>query len=65
MAEHLCLQERFAPDNACFGCGPANSKGLRIRSFPASEDADAEVVAHWSPSKHHEAFEGMLNGGII
>ena len=65
MAEHLCLQERFAPDNACFGCGPANPKGLRIRSFPASEDADADVVARWSPSKHHEAFEGMLNGGII
>ena len=59
------LQERFAPDNRCFGCGPANEKGLRIRSFPAGDGADAEVVAEWTPDRHHEAFEGMLNGGII
>jgi len=25
------LQERFAPENTCFGCGPANPQGLRIR----------------------------------
>jgi acyl-coenzyme A thioesterase PaaI-like protein len=55
------LQERYAPDNACFGCGPANPKGLRIRSFPAGE----EVVATWTPEPHHEAFPGVLNGGII
>ena len=65
MADELCLQERYAPNNACFGCGPANESGLRIRSFATTDDADAEVVATWQPSKHHEAFEGMLNGGII
>ena len=27
------LQERHAPKNRCFGCGPANEKGLRIKSF--------------------------------
>jgi len=56
-----CLQETYAPDNACFGCGPANPKGLRIRSFA---DGDA-VVATWRPEKHHEAFPGILNGGIV
>ena len=60
-----CLQERYAPHNRCFGCGPANEKGLRIRSFPTSDGPDAEVVAEWTPDRHHEAFEGMLNGGII
>ena len=54
------LQDRFAPANRCFGCGPANEKGLRLKSFP---DGD-EVVCQWRPEKHHEAFEGMLNGGI-
>ena len=54
------LQERYAPRNACFGCGPANEKGLRIRSF---EQGD-ELVAEWTAEKHHEAFEGMLSGGI-
>jgi acyl-coenzyme A thioesterase PaaI-like protein len=65
MTDELCLQERYAPSNACFGCGPSNDVGLRIRSFPLTDDANAEVVATWQPAKQHEAFEGMLNGGII
>ncbi len=55
------LQERYAPESICFGCGPANPKGLRIRSIPQGE----EVIADWKPESHHEAFPGMLNGGII
>lgn len=55
------LQEFYAPHNACFGCGPANSKGLRIRSLPEGE----RVLCHWRPEPHHEAFPGVLNGGII
>jgi acyl-coenzyme A thioesterase PaaI-like protein len=55
------LQEQFAPLNKCFGCGPANERGLRIRSFARG----AEVVAHWQPEPYHEAYPGMLNGGII
>jgi acyl-coenzyme A thioesterase PaaI-like protein len=56
----LSIQERYAPRLACFGCGPANEKGLRIRCF---EQGD-EVVAEWRASPHHEAYPGMLNGGI-
>ncbi|OGQ82829.1 MAG: thioesterase [Deltaproteobacteria bacterium RIFOXYA12_FULL_58_15] len=56
------VQERYAPDNHCFGCGPANPKGLRIRSFERGD----ELVAEWTPEvPTHEAFDGMLNGGII
>ncbi|MBL8952925.1 MAG: PaaI family thioesterase [Myxococcaceae bacterium] len=55
------VQETWAPNNACFGCGPTNEKGLRIRSF---EEGDA-LVAEWTPQPHHEAFPGVLNGGII
>lgn len=62
MSEEKSIQERYAPHNACFGCGPANEKGLRIRSFPGE---DGWVVAEWLPSPHHEAFPGVLNGGII
>ena len=60
MTQEPCLQERFAPHNTCFGCGPANPQGLRIRSFAEGQD----VVCAWQPSPHHEAFPGMLNGGI-
>ena len=56
-----CLQEKFAPASICFGCGPANDKGLRVRSFVRGD----EIVATWQPEKHHEAFPGILNGGII
>ncbi|HEV8546975.1 MAG TPA: PaaI family thioesterase [Candidatus Limnocylindrales bacterium] len=63
-ATDLSLQERYAPRGHCFGCGPANPEGLRIRSFPSSSDPD-EVVADWTPQPHHEAFDGVLNGGII
>ncbi|MCA9726945.1 MAG: PaaI family thioesterase [Candidatus Eisenbacteria bacterium] len=55
------LQETYAPSSICFGCGPANGKGLRIRSFASGD----EVVCEWMPEPHHEAFPGMLNGGII
>lgn len=55
------LQDRWAPHNACFGCGPANEKGLRIKSRVEGD----EVVCDWTAEPHHEAFPGMLNGGII
>lgn len=55
------LQETYAPQNACFGCGPANPKGLKIRSFSEGQ----ETVAEWTPEPHHEAFPGVLNGGIV
>lgn len=58
----LSLQERFAPEGRCFGCGPANELGLRIRSFEAD---DATVVAEWSARPEHEAFDGFVNGGIL
>ena len=60
----LSLQERYAPGSACFGCGPANEKGLRIRSFPSGEGGE-KTVAVWTPERHHEAFPGMVNGGIV
>lgn len=55
------LQDRFAPQNCCFGCGPANEKGLRIKSIP---EGDA-LIATWTPEPHHQAFPGVLNGGIV
>ena len=61
MNEARSVQERYAPQNRCFGCGPANPKGLRIRSFENAEGLRAE----WTPEAHHEAWEGAVNGGIL
>ena len=54
------VQETHSPNGSCFGCGPKNEKGLRIRSFDDGED----LVCTWRPEPHHQAFEGILNGGI-
>lgn len=58
------LQERYAPESICFGCGHANPEGLRLCSFPAA-DGSHEVVAEWTPGANHRSFPGILNGGII
>ncbi len=55
------LQEKYAPNGICFGCGCVNDKGLKIQSYPEGNT----VVCTWMPEPHHEAFPGVLNGGII
>ena len=55
------VQETYAPTSRCYGCGPANEQGLRIRSFASGE----ELICDWTPQPHHLAFENVVNGGII
>lgn len=55
------VQRQYAPNSICFGCGPANAKGLRIDSV---WDGDA-FACDWTPEAHHAAFPGVLNGGIV
>ena len=59
------LQERYAAKSICFGCGPANEHGLRIRSVATGEAPTDPLVAEFDPSSWHAAFPGVLNGGII
>ena len=50
------------PRNGCFGCGPDNVLGLRLKS---RWDGEASV-ARFAPQPHHAAGPaGFLNGGII
>ena len=62
--DELSVQERYAPNSTCYGCGPANDRGLRIRSFPDAAEPDS-LVCEWSPEDHHAAYETFLNGGVI
>lgn len=61
MGEPLGVQRLHAPSSICFGCGPANERGLRIDSHRDGEG----LVARFKPEDHHHAFPGMVNGGII
>lgn len=61
MSETLAVQDRYAPRLICYGCGPANPDGLRLKSFLEGD----HLVAQFQAEKKHQAFEGMLNGGVI
>jgi len=56
------IQERLYPQLPCFGCGHANAKGLRLRSYPRE---DGLVIAAFTPWPEHDNGIGFLNGGII
>jgi acyl-coenzyme A thioesterase PaaI-like protein len=56
------IQDRLYPDLNCFGCGSANERGLRLKSYDAG---DGEVVAQFLPWPEHDNGTGFLNGGII
>lgn len=57
----MSMQEKFAPNSICFGCGPANEKGLKIKSYRNNEGLEME----FETSEEHQAFPGIINGGII
>ena len=59
--DEMSLQDRFAPRDICFGCGAANAQGLQLKSFDRGEFC----IAQFCPRPEHQAFAGMLNGGII
>lgn len=59
-------QDRYAPNSICFGCGPANKEGLQIKSHWEGDPLDGGVfVMHFTPEEAHQAFPGVINGGIL
>lgn len=59
-AAELSIRERLYPNLPCFGCGPANDKGLRLRSYRVG----VEVVAEFRQRPEHDNGLGYLNGII-
>ncbi len=58
------LQDRLPEGHGarvCYGCGADNANGLRIKSRMEGEQA----VCRFTPEPHHQAFPGILNGGVI
>jgi acyl-coenzyme A thioesterase PaaI-like protein len=56
------LQDRYFPQLPCFGCGPANERGLQLKSYA---EEDGTVRAEFVPWPEHDNGLGYLNGGII
>ena len=61
MERRTSLQDLYAPNSVCFGCGPKNPEGLKIKSFPEGSG----LVADWTPKPFHTAFSDFASGGII
>ena len=57
----ISVQDKYAPNSICFGCGPANKKGLQIKSFKTEKGLQME----FETKIEHQAFPGIINGGII
>jgi acyl-coenzyme A thioesterase PaaI-like protein len=57
----LSIQESLYPKLMCFGCGHANERGLRLRSY----EIDGVVSASFMPWPEHDNGGGFLNGGIL
>ena len=55
------LQDIYAPKSICFGCGPLNENGLKIKSYKHKNG----LKMNFHPKIEHQAFPGMINGGII
>ena len=57
------LQDEFAQIGVhqCWGCGSQNEHGLQIKSYWEGD----EGVCTWQPQSYHQAWPGIVNGGIL
>ena len=51
------------PTNACFGCGGANPRGMRL-AFEQDDDAK-RIVGRFRLGEEYQGGAGFLHGGII
>jgi acyl-coenzyme A thioesterase PaaI-like protein len=62
------IQDTFAAQGICWGCGAANESGLRIKSTPVDwEDVSGhgDVEVTFEPAEEHQAWPGFVSGAII
>ncbi len=59
--EELPVQEAYTPSSECFGCGPSSGEGLHLKSYRIENGLESRVTFQ----RHHCAFPGMVNGGIV
>jgi acyl-coenzyme A thioesterase PaaI-like protein len=55
------VQDVWLPGNACFGCGPANHQGFRLKSYPEGD----ELVATWTVDRRYQGPPGVVQGGVL
>src|SRR2546428_13509864 len=48
-------------DGNCFGCGPLNEEGLRLKFVPGPDGSVAEFAA----PQRYQSWSGMAHGGLV
>ena len=51
----------YMPGNICYGCGKDTKGGLHIKSYWNGKKSESD----WTPSKVHQGWPKIMNGGII
>lgn len=59
--DETAVQDMLDHENPCFGCGPKNPEGFRLKSYPR-EDGDG-LVAGYRGEEHLAGSAGVLGGG--
>lgn len=59
--EELSVQEAYTPESSCWGCGPAATDGLFLRSYRIPGGLEASIELH----EKYCAFPGIINGGVV
>lgn len=57
------LQDLAAPEGICFGCGPKNPRGLKIKSY--WDEDDVHVVMKHVTDPSHAGWPGLVYGGLL
>jgi acyl-coenzyme A thioesterase PaaI-like protein len=60
----IAFQDLLDPESTCFGCGPANEQGFRLKSR-WSDDRAAVVATQVVEPFHGSGFPNTLQGGAI
>lgn len=64
ISQYEAVQDAAWPDGTCYGCGPANSDGLQLKSY-LSEDGD-QLVASFDPDERYiSGAPNVAYGGLI
>ncbi len=52
------------PENPCFGCGPANDRGLHLSFERREQDGQPIVATRYTPSEDEIGWPGFVHGGL-
>ncbi|HYL93511.1 MAG TPA: PaaI family thioesterase [Alphaproteobacteria bacterium] len=60
---HVIHSKLKAPKNTCFGCGPENPDGMKLKFY--FDEQARQVFCNFKLAKHYQGPPGHAHGGVI